>query len=166
MRSHVIGDALVAVGDGEPVDALAFAGAGAGADVVEAVLAELCGLEALVEESGHDVVCEELHTTVGVVDHKPLGGAEELVGDHEGADRVIARSATSVADHVGIAFAEARVFGGVEAGVHAGENREASRGRKREIALGAERAHILGVGRENLVEDRHPELLDWKTSIP
>ena len=96
---------------------------------MEAVRSERGRLEALGEQVGHEVVAEELHAAVGVVDDEPFGGAEELVGDNEGADRVVAGAAAGVADHVGVAFAQACVLGGVEPGVHAGEDRETPRGR-------------------------------------
>ena len=92
--AYVLDDARLAVGDREPVDGVSFAGAGSGPDVVEAVLPELGGLEALIEQPGHRLVREELHAAVGVVDHEPLGRAEKLVRDHEGADRVVTGAAS------------------------------------------------------------------------
>ena len=78
--------------------------------------------------------------------------AEQLVGDHERADRVVAGATAGVADHVRVAFAEPGVLRGVEAGVHAGEDREASGGRHRQLALVAEAVCVGLVRGKNLVE--------------
>ena len=120
---------------------------------------ELRGLEALLEQLGHGLVREELHAAVRVVDHEPFGGAEKLVRDHEGADRVVTGAAAGVANDVGVAFAETGVFRGIEPRIHAGEDREASGGRERELALGPERARVFGVGGEDFLENGHPDSL-------
>ena len=80
------------------------------------------------------------------MDDEPFAGAEQLGGDHERADCVIGRPAAGVADHMGVAFGEAGVFGGVEPGVHAGEDGETPRGRHGELALVAETGGIGFVG--------------------
>jgi hypothetical protein len=51
-----------------------------GADVVEARRIERGGLEARREQPAHDVIREELHAAVRVVDDEPLARAEQLVG--------------------------------------------------------------------------------------
>ncbi len=89
----------------------------------------------LCAQAAHLRAVEELHPAVGVVDDEPLLGAEQLVGDHERPDRVVAGAAAGVADHVRIALAQARVLGRVEPGVHAGEDREAARRRQGQLAL-------------------------------
>jgi hypothetical protein len=48
------------------------------------------------------------------MDDESFAGAEQLGGNHERADRVIGRPAAGVADHMGVAFGKAGVFGGVE----------------------------------------------------
>ena len=92
------GDALGLVLDGQPIDEIAFRGARRITHVLPAVRSELRGVQALSEERAHHLVGEGLHAAVGVVDHEPLLGAEQLVGDDEGADGVIARAAAGVAD--------------------------------------------------------------------
>ena len=65
---------------------------------------------------------------------------EQLVGDHERADGVVAGPAARVADDVRVTLAEAGVIGGVEAGVHAGQDGEPAGRGEGEFALVAERA--------------------------
>ena len=55
----------------------AFGGTGSVPDQ-EAIRTELSGLEALSEQSAHDLVGEKLHPAVGVVDDEPLPRPEEL----------------------------------------------------------------------------------------
>src|SRR4051794_9550083 len=118
----VLGDALGVVGDRKPVDVLRLGRAGTCADVGKPFGAELGGLEAVPEQAADDVVCEELHAAVRVVYHEPLRGTEQLVGDDERADRVIAGAAAGVADDVRVTLAETGVPRRVESCVHAGED--------------------------------------------
>ena len=155
MRSTSSVTLFCGVRDRQPVDVLALARARPLADVVEAVGAERRGLEARLEQPAHDVVREELHAAVRVVDDEPLPRAEQLVGDHERADRVIARASAGVADDVRVALAEPRVLRGIEAGVHAGQDRETARGRQREVRLWPERRGVLLIRGEHFFEDRH-----------
>jgi hypothetical protein len=77
----------------------------------------------------------------------------------------VARAA-GVADHLGIAFGKAGVFGGVEPGVHAGEDGETPRGRHGELALVAETGGISLVGGEHFLQDRsHGESSLEKLSV-
>ena len=126
---HIVDDGLGLVADREPVEVCGLGGAGAGADVHEAFGAQLGGLEGVREQSADDLVGEELHAAVGVVDDEPLLRAQQLVRDHEGPDGVVGRASPGVTDDVRIAFAEPGVLGGVQPGVHAGEDGEAARGR-------------------------------------
>ena len=48
----------------------------------------------------YDLVGEDFHAAVGVVDDEPLARAVQLMGDHQRADRVVARSFACVPDHV------------------------------------------------------------------
>lgn len=54
-----------------------------------------------------------------MLNHEDLGGAEELLGDDEGAQGFAGRAA-GVADDVCVAEGDAEGGGGVDAGVHAG----------------------------------------------
>ena len=60
---------------------------------------------------------------------------EQLVGDDQRTDRVVAGAPAGVPDDVGVAFAEAGVLGRVEPGVHAGEDGEPSCRRQGELGL-------------------------------
>ncbi len=158
---NVIEDRLFLVFDGEPFDVLAGAGAGALADIAEAARGEFGGFEAGVEEIAHDVVGEEFHAAIGVMDDEEFLGAEKFVADDEGADGVVTGAAAGVADDVGVAFGEAREFGGVEAGVHTSENGETAGGGKSELALFAEIGRVVGVGLKNFGKYfAHGALLD------
>src|SRR3954447_3970204 len=156
-----LGDALGVLGDRKPVDVLRFGRAATCADVGKPLGAELGGLEAVPEQAADDVVCEELHAAVRVVYHEPLRGTEQLVGDDERADRVIAGAAAGVADDVRVTLAETGVPRRVESCVHAGEDGEAPRWRKGEIRLRAEACGVLIVGCENLAADAHGRSFSW-----
>ena len=132
-----------------------LARAWAAADVAEPVGAELGSLEALAEDLPHPFVVEELHAAVRVVDDEPLLRAEQLVRDHQRADRIVAGAAAGVADHVRVSLAQARVLGGIEPRVHAGEDREPAGRWQSELALGSERCGVLLVGGQDLVENGH-----------
>src|SRR5438128_5469796 len=112
-------------------------------------------LQALSEQSAHHVVGKELHAAVGVMDHEPFTGAEQLVGDNERADRVVAGAAACVADHVRVALAQPCVLGRIEACVHAGEDREPSCRWQRQLALRPERRGVAVVGGQDLLENGH-----------
>ena len=64
----------------------------------ERVWAELRRLEAAGEQASHPPVGEELHTAVRVVNDEPLAGTEQLVGDDERSDGVVAGSASGIAN--------------------------------------------------------------------
>ncbi len=146
---HVIHHALPLVLDRQPVDVLARRRPRPGADIGEPLRRQLRGLEAVAQQPAHDLIGEELHPAIGVVDDEPLSGAEQLVRDHQRPDGIVARPSTGIADHVGVAFGQTCVLGRVEPRVHAGEDGEAARGRQREAALVAERLGVAGVGGED-----------------
>ena len=52
-----------------------------------------------------------LHAAVGVMDHQPLAGAEQLVRDDEGPDRVVRGATAGIADDMRVALGEPGVFG-------------------------------------------------------
>ena len=93
-------------------------------DITEALGPELGGLEAAGEQGAHHLVGEELHPAVGVVDDEPFTGAEQLVGDDERADGVVARPTTRIANHVRVAFGQAGILRRIQSGIHTGENGE------------------------------------------
>ena len=82
-----------------------------------------------------------------------LPRAEQLVRDHERADRVVAAPAAGVADHVRVTLGEAGKLRRIEPRVHAGQHREAPRRRHRETALVAERLAVAGVGVKHLLDE-------------
>ena len=122
--SYVGGHAVGLVTDREPVDVVGLGGSRAGTDVVETVIAQLCGLETVGEQPARHLVAEELHCAVRVVDDEPFFGAEQLVVDHQETNCVVAGATACVANHVGIALAQTRVLRWVEARVHIGEDRK------------------------------------------
>src|SRR4051812_2010077 len=142
-----------AIGDREPVDLLARGRAGAGADVAKAAFTELRRLQAPLEEVAHELVREEPHAAVGVVDDEPLLRPEELVRDDERADRVVACAAARVPDHVRVALAQPRERRGVETRIHACEDREAPCRGNRKLAPRAELGRVSIVGAEDFVAD-------------
>ncbi len=129
----VVGDAACLVGDRQPVDVGGLGRARTLPDVIETLGSERRGLEAVGEQAADHLVGEELHPAIGVVDDEPLGRAEQLVGDDQRADRVVAGATAGVADDVRVAFAEAGVLRRVEPGIHAGQDREPPRRREGEV---------------------------------
>ena len=151
---HVLHDTLALSLDRQPVDVVAFVRSGPATDIVEAVRTQCGRLQAAGEQAAHHVVGEELHAAVGVMDDEPLAGAEELVGDHQRADRVVARPAAGVADDVRVALAQPGVLRRVEPRVHAGEDGELARRWQCQVCLGAERRCVLLVGAQDPAQGR------------
>src|SRR5260370_31197402 len=131
----VIDHGLLLVADGEPLDVCTGAGARAVADMLETLSRERRGFEARGKKIAHNVVGEEFHAAIGVVNDEEFAGAKKLVTDYQGPDGVVAGSPSGVADDVSVAFGQAGVFGGIKARVHARENGEAARGRQSAFAL-------------------------------
>src|SRR5512139_2248393 len=142
---HVLEHALLLVGNGEPADVFALWRTASAAGIVPAAGVDAGGLEAAAQQLAHDVVGEGFHAAVGVVDDEPLAGAQQLVGDDQRADGVVAGAAAGIADDVGVALGEAGVLGRVEAGVHAGEDGEMPARGHRQLAL------VAKIGRVGLV---------------
>jgi len=72
-------------------------------------------------------------------------GAEEALGDRQGADLVVGDDAAGVADDVRVALFEAEQAVGVQAGVHAGQDGDLARGRQGQVALVEARGVAPGV---------------------
>jgi hypothetical protein len=154
-------DGLGLVLDCEPLDKLRRGAAGAFADVFEAFRGEDSSFEAVGQEAANDVVGEEEHAAVGVVDDEELLGAEEFVADDEGTNGVVAGAATGVADDVSVAFGESGVFGWVETRVHTGEDGEAARWWECEVSFVAKTAGVRFVGGEDFSEDLAHGVGSW-----
>ena len=76
---HILHDALFQIGDRVPLDEMSVHRAGPIADLMPPFFVDSCGFQAVVEESGHDVVCEQLHTAVAMVNYEPLLCSQKLV---------------------------------------------------------------------------------------
>ena len=150
---HVLEHALLLVGDGEPTDVLAFGRTAPAARIVPAAGVDAGGLEAAAQQLAHDVVGEGFHAAVGVVDDEPLAGTQQLVGNDQRADGVIAGAAAGIADDVGVALREPGILGRIEAGVHAGEDGEVSARRHGQAAFIAEIGRIALVGSQDFIHD-------------
>jgi hypothetical protein len=87
---------------------------------------------------------------------EPFAGAEQLVRDDQGSDRVIGATASGVANDMRVAFGKSRIFRGIEPRVHAGEDSELSSWRQGELPFLSKLADIDLIGRDDLVDDfRH-----------
>jgi hypothetical protein len=93
-----------------PVNELTFHRSGALPDIAKAIGSELRGLEATGQEVPHHLVGEEQHAAVGVMNDEELTRAEQLVGDDQGAERVIAGASSGVANDVGISLSARRTW--------------------------------------------------------
>ena len=89
-----------------------------------------------------------------VWDDKPLGGAKELVRDDKRADRVVARAATGVANHLRIAFAQPAYWRGRAGHPCRVRIAKCSGGREGEFTLVSERANVLLVCGDDFVGGR------------
>ncbi len=93
------------------------------------------------------------------MDNKPLHRSQQLVGDDERADGVIARTPAGVADHMRVPLRQAGVFGRIQSGVHARENRKSPRRRQCKLPFLAKGCHVLGIGRHDFIENITSHLL-------
>ena len=79
----ILDDALRIVGECQPIDVVTFRRPRPVARVAPPTLVQGRGLQAARQEIAHVVVCEQQHSTIRVVNHKPFAGAEELGRDHQ-----------------------------------------------------------------------------------
>src|SRR5216684_6535454 len=96
-------------------------------------------------------VGEEQHAAVGVVNDEKLIRAEQLVGDDQGAERVIAGAPSGIANYVGIALRESGVLGRIQTGVHARENRKVTRRWYCQLALRAKGRRVARIRLQNFL---------------
>ena len=112
---NVVNDRLLLVRDQEELHKLRGTAARALADTLEAFRREGRGFERSGEETPNDIVGEELHAAIGVVNDEELSRSEELVADNERTDGVVRGATTSITYDMCITFGKASVLGGVEA---------------------------------------------------
>jgi len=93
---HVFHYARGQVFDGEKGNEFRLVGAGALAHVVPSLLVHGSGFQALSQQVTDNFVGEVLHAAVGVVNNEPLPGTQQLVGNHQRADGVVAGPAARV----------------------------------------------------------------------
>src|SRR6266446_4299864 len=96
-----------------------------------------------------NLVREEQHAAVGVVNDEELIRAKQLVGDDQGAERVVARAPSGIANDVSISLRESGVLGRIQTGVHARENRKVPRRWYRQLALRAKRRSVARIRLQN-----------------
>src|SRR6202044_3294876 len=100
----IVDDGPLLVGDGEEIGELRCAGAGAFAHILETFSRESCRFKGAGKQTTDDIVGEELHAAVGVMDNEEFLSAEKLVADDERTDGVVGGSAAGVANDVCVAF--------------------------------------------------------------
>ncbi len=96
---------------------------------------ELGRPEIVVEQIGDDVVGEQLHSTIRVMNDKPLERSQKLMRYHQRADRIVSCAAAGVANDMGIALGKTRIFRRVKSRIHAGQDGEPPRGRQSKLSL-------------------------------
>src|SRR5439155_11284345 len=133
----------------EPINELTLRRSGAFPDIAKAAGRELRGLEATGKEIPHHLVREEQHAAVGVVNDEELIRTEQLVGDDQGAERVVAGASSGIANDVSIALRESGVLGRIQTGVHARENRKMTGWWYCQLALHAKRRSVTRVRLQN-----------------
>ena len=136
---HVFQHALLVILEGQPVDVLAIGGARILTVVVPTVGVDAGGVQAAAQQIAHDVVVEQLHAAIGMVNDKEFLGAEQLVGNDQRADGVVAGAAAGIAGDMRVTLGQAGILGRVQARVHAGQDGEAARRGQRQVALGETR---------------------------
>jgi hypothetical protein len=114
-------------------------------DIAKPVGRELRGLEATGKEIPHQLIGEEQHAAVGVVNDEELIRAEQLVGDDRRAKRVVAGAPSGIANNVGISLRESGVLGRIQTGVHARKNRKVTHGWYCQLALRAKRRRVARI---------------------
>jgi hypothetical protein len=86
--------------------------------------------------------------------------AEQPLGDHQRADRVVGEDSARVVDHVGVALLQAEDAGGDQACVHAREHRDLAARLRQQLALVKARGVIAGVCSRSSVA-----LTVWASSV-
>src|SRR5262245_8927019 len=87
---HVFDDALLEVRDRMPLYEMAMHRTWAAPVIMPALRVDRSRVQTLVQQTGHDIVSEKQHAAISMMNHEPLFRAEQLVRDHERADRIIA----------------------------------------------------------------------------
>ena len=100
----VVNDSLLLIANRQPLDVFTGAGPGAAADVAESIRRQFGGLQTRSQQSVHDVIGEERHSAISMMDDKEFARSKQLVADDEGADRIVAGAAAGVANYVCIPF--------------------------------------------------------------
>src|SRR6267378_2151006 len=161
---NIVEDSLLLILDGEPLDEFTGTGSRSLAYILEPLGGQLRCFQAGSQQAAHDIVGEEFHAAIGMVNDEKFAGAEKFIADDQRANGIVAGPAAGVADNVGIAFGEAGVLGGIEARVHAGEDGKAARGRESEFAFFTEAGAVLLIGvehfRKNLAHDISPFVME------
>ena len=88
------------------------------------------------------------------MDDYDLRGAQQLLGDDQGAQGAEVRPAAGVADDVGVTLRQPEAFGRVQARIHAAQDGDLAAGRHREVSP-IERRCVAGVGLRELVGGYH-----------
>ncbi|GCC45103.1 hypothetical protein chiPu_0029473 [Chiloscyllium punctatum] len=112
---------------------------------------ELRGAQIVRQEVADDLVGEQLHPAIAMMDDEPFIRSEQLVRDHERADRVIGRASSRITDHVSIALGKSSILCRVKPRVHAGQDRKASRRRQCQLFLVTEFGSVFAVGRNDFL---------------
>ena len=86
------------------------------------------------------------------MNNEPLPGAEQVMGDDERADRIVAGAASRIADNVRVALHQTGEFCRVETSVHAGKNGELARRRHSQRRPFSQRLGIRFVGFQNFFQ--------------
>ena len=87
-----------------------------------------------------------------MVDDEKLLGAQQLVGDDQRANGIVAGAAARIAGDVSIAFGQAGILGRIQSGIHTGQDGKTAGRRQGQIALG-ETGGIAFVGFQDFSED-------------
>ena len=101
------------------------------------------------------LVGEGEHAAAGVVDEEDLLGAQQVLADRQGADRVLGDQAAGVADDVRLARGEPQGREDVHARVHAGHDRDLLRPLGRQAAPGENLGGVGGVAGDKSLGDGH-----------
>jgi hypothetical protein len=114
----------------------------------------------LFEVSQEVTIIQVEHAAVGVIDDDDFPGAEQVMGNDQGAESVFGGDTTGVAYDVGIADSQAEDVCHGEAGVHAGEDGELFGGSDGEIGA-IEAGGVFLVSLQGVIDGAHglPRLL-------
>jgi zinc-binding alcohol dehydrogenase family protein len=100
----VFDDAALKIGKGEPLNVPTVNRARSDADIAPAIIVQFGGFETLAQEMADDLVGKKLHAAIRVVNDEPFTGSQQLVGNDQRPDRVVAGPPAGIANDMHVSL--------------------------------------------------------------